>query len=138
MDEAGLRELAKTMAGGKEIPDAPTHPDHNPKEFDLYKVDYNWVDRCVSIKELKKAIQALDEDRGFPDLLMHCQKRMKVLDPKYLTEAEKNYVSASTEKEANDDILDFLSSQNEHDQALKRESNKENIENKSIFSNAAK
>ncbi len=38
-------------------------------DYDLQRVDFEWVGKTEDKKELGKAIEALREDGGFPDLL---------------------------------------------------------------------
>ena len=76
--------------------------------FDLYKVDYNWVAKETSKRELKGAYNALKEDGGFPDLLMAVTKRLKVVDPKFKTAEDFNNYTAADEREANEDVMAFL------------------------------
>ena len=45
--------------------------------FDLYKVDYKWIEKETNRKELRGAYNALKEDRGFPDLLAAVTKKLK-------------------------------------------------------------
>lgn len=56
--------------------DAGDPRDRRPT-FDLYKVDFKWVEKETSKKELKGAYKALLEDKGFPDLLEAVKKRLK-------------------------------------------------------------
>ena len=59
--------------------------------YDLNKVDYDWVAKQTNVKELKKAYEALEIDACFPDLLKTCGERICELDPKFkrVMEGEK-------------------------------------------------
>lgn len=65
-------------------------PRDRKSTYDLYKVDYPWVDKQTSKKELKMAYFALKEDGGFPDLMRHTLKKLKSLDPNFKTEEDFN------------------------------------------------
>ena len=52
-------------------------PRNRKHKFDIYKVDYAWVDKETSKKELKAAWNCLKEDGGFPDLQAYVLKRLK-------------------------------------------------------------
>ena len=73
--------------------------DRRPK-FDLYKVDFNWVAKETSKKELKGAYYALLEDKGYPDLLKAVRDRLKTLDPKFKTAEDFNNVTPAEEAAA--------------------------------------
>lgn len=62
----------------------------------------------------------MKEDGGFPDLTDYCLKRLKVLDPKFKTEADFNNYTPAEERAANDDVLDFLNDMNKADSQLRR------------------
>lgn len=78
------------------------------KEFDLYKVDYDWIDKQNAKKELRLAHAALKADGYFTDLIKHCEKRMKELDPAFHTQEEKDYVDPVEAKAAMSDVTSFL------------------------------
>ena len=69
--------------------------------FDLYKVDYKWIEKETSKRELKGAYKALTEDGGFPDLLKAVVKRLKVVDPSFRTAEDFNNYTPADEAEAN-------------------------------------
>lgn len=83
--------------------------------FDLYKVDFKWVAKETSRKELKGAFRALTEDKGYPDLLKAVVKRLKEIDPKFKTSDDFNKYTPQDEKLANEDVLAFLDDMNEAD-----------------------
>mmetsp|Transcript_8207 Transcript_8207/g.11367 ORF Transcript_8207/g.11367 Transcript_8207/m.11367 type:complete len:97 (-) Transcript_8207:3235-3525(-) len=58
-------------------PEATGDPRDRRPTFDLYKVDFKWVEKETSKKELKGAYRALAEDRGFPELLAAVKKKLK-------------------------------------------------------------
>jgi hypothetical protein len=41
-------------------------------DFDLNKIDFDWIEKNSDVKELKKAYRALEIDGFFPDLLKAC------------------------------------------------------------------
>ena len=73
--------------------------DRKPK-FDIYKVDYAWVAKETSKKELRGAYHALKEDNGFPDLLKAVRDRLKVVDPSFKTTEDFNNYTHEEEREA--------------------------------------
>ena len=89
--------------------------------FDLYKVDYKWIEKETSRRELRGAYRALTEDGGFPDLLKACIKRLKVIDPNFKTKEDFNNYTPADEAEANDDVMAFLDQMNEADKKLRGE-----------------
>ena len=95
--------------------------DRKPK-YDLYKVDYKWVDNQKDKRELRAAYQALKEDGGFPDLMNHTLKRLKVVDPKFKTTEDFNNYTAEEERAANEDVLAFLEQMNESDKKIRGDS----------------
>lgn len=64
------------------------------EKFDIYKVDYPWVEKCADKREMRLAYEAMKEDGGFPDLTRACLLKLKQLDPKFKTEDDfNNYTS---------------------------------------------
>jgi hypothetical protein len=91
----------------------------NIKAYDIYKVDYDWVDQCLDKKELKLAHAALKADGYFKDLWKHVEKRIKVLEPAYKTEEEKQYVDPVAKTAADDDVMSFFKSAGHQDDKLR-------------------
>ena len=107
--------------------------------FDLYKVDYPWIAKETSKRELKGAYKALTEDGGFPDLLKAVVKRLKVVDPNFRTAEDFNNYTPADEAEANQDVLAFLDQMNEADKKLRGDDVQTNKKNKSaIFDEGAR
>lgn len=52
-------------------------------DFDLNKVDYNWIEKTKNLKDLKQAYDALELDGYFPDLHRKCGERIASLDPSF-------------------------------------------------------
>lgn len=102
-------------------PETMGDPRDRKPTFDLYKVDYNWIAKQTSKKELRGAYKALLEDKGFPDLLKACIKRLKEVDPKFKTQEDFNNYTPQEEAEANDDVMAFLDKMNEADKKLRGE-----------------
>ena len=48
----------------------------NKSQFDLKRVDYDWIEKTINVKDLKKAYDALEEDGYFPDLLKVCGEKI--------------------------------------------------------------
>lgn len=59
-------------------------------------------------KELSKAIEALKEDGGFPDLLRAAEKRLGELDPSFKSRQAAQHVSPEARNAASEDIASFL------------------------------
>ena len=100
-------------------PDMTGDPRDRRPKFDLYKVDFNWVAKETSKKELKGAYYALLEDKGYPDLLKAVRDRLKTLDPKFKTAEDFNNVTPAEEAAANEDVLAFLDQMNETDKKIR-------------------
>jgi hypothetical protein len=47
------------------------------QDFDINKVDPEWIKNQKSKKELKAALSALKEDGNFIELIKICEKRLK-------------------------------------------------------------
>jgi hypothetical protein len=109
--EAGSKDGGPPSAG------APDTRKTKPGEkFDIYKCDYPWVDAQTDKREMRLAYECMKEDGGFPDLTDYCLKKLRELDPKFKTTADFNNYTADEAKEANDDVLSFLSDMNKADQ----------------------
>lgn len=87
--------------------------------FDLYKVDYKWVESQTSKKELKGAYNELIRDGGYPDLLKAVENRLRVIDPKFRTSKDYNNYTAEDERVANEDVLAFLDEMNTADKKIR-------------------
>jgi len=44
--------------------------------YDITKIDYEFIEWCTDKKELKKGLAALIEDAGFPDLVWAVKERL--------------------------------------------------------------
>ena len=124
-DLTALENLAKTMGP---MSQQTTPQGGNAKyktkpgeKFDIYKVDYPWIDGCDDKRECRLAWQALTEDGGFPDLANYCKAKLKKLDPKFKLPEDFNKFTPEEEKAANKDVLSFLSDMENADKKLKRE-----------------
>ena len=120
----------------------PTKEERNRKgNFDLNKVDYDWIEKTTDKKELYGAYDALEIDGYFPDLLRACGERICKLDPTFRRrfEGEKKMTSEET-KAANEDLYSFLEGVNQTDQTLRglsKGADPSNKENNSLFGNQA-
>ena len=63
-----LDALSKVF--GQEAKPDPTSTGKTKKgeKFDIFKVDYPWVEKCQDKREMRLAYEAMLEDGGFPDL----------------------------------------------------------------------
>lgn len=102
------------------------HRDRKPT-YDIYKVDYKWVDNETSKKELRLAFEALKEDGGFPDLQKYVLKKLKQVNPNYKTAEDFNNYTPEDERRANDDVNDFFDKMNEADNKLRGDSGSSTI-----------
>ena len=55
-------------------------PRNRKIDFDIGKVDYEWVAACTDKKELHKAYAAMMEDGGFPDLERTMKEKLMEID----------------------------------------------------------
>ena len=62
-------------------------PRNRKHKFDIYKIDYAWIDKETSKKELRGAYNCLKDDGGFPDLQKYCLAKLKQVDKNF-----KNYI----------------------------------------------
>ena len=100
--------------------------------FDIYKVDYKWIENEKSKKELRGAYHALKEDNGFPDLLNAVKKKLKQVDPNFKTPEDFNNYTPEEERAAQDDVMAFLDEMNEADKKIKGDAGP-NARSKAIF-----
>ncbi len=89
------------------------------QKFDIFKVDYPWIEACTDKREMRLAYESLKEDAGFPDLTATCLKKLKQLDPKFKTESDFNNYTPKEADEANADVLAFLSTMEKNDRKLR-------------------
>ena len=120
-----MQALAQTIAptqGAKRI-------------FNINKVDFQWVANQTSVKELKAAMHALEEDGGFDHLLQAVIKRLKEVDTSFKTAADYNNYTFEEEKKANEDVLAFLDEMAANDRKIKEEvsASAGNQNNQAIF-----
>jgi hypothetical protein len=111
-------------------------------DYDLQKVDFDWVEKTEDRKELGKAIEALREDGGFPDLLRACEHRLAVLDPAFKRKLDSmKPVSYEAKREIDNEINSFFEDMNKVDRRLingrgdnvfEGQENKQGRSNKSI------
>lgn len=94
-------------------------PRDKKSAFDIYKVDYEWIEKCKDKKELKKAIAALEDDGGFPDLVHACKLKLGELDPSMRRLLNQKPVSYEEKAEIDADLNKFLDAANQDDEALK-------------------
>ena len=99
----------------------PTAEERNPKSnFDLNKVDYEWIAKMTDKKELIQAFEALEIDGYFPELQKACGERICELDPKFRRRLEGDKKLSSEEQKAvNDDLYSFLETMQQTDTSLR-------------------
>ena len=133
MTPQDMKSFAETIAPKVDDDDQPDNTDaynHPPSglsgdprdrkpTFDLYKVDYDWVKKQTSKKELKGAYHALKEDNGFPDLLAAVRQRLKEVDPSFKTTEDFNNYTPAEAAAANDDVNAFLDQMRETDNKIR-------------------
>lgn len=96
------------------------HQGKKKTNFDLNKIDYEWIAQSSNVKELKQAYEALDIDGYFPDLKRACGERIATLDPKFRRVIDGDAkMSAADTKEINDDLLNFFEDMSKTDQQLR-------------------
>ena len=95
-------------------------PTSKGDKFDIYKVDYNWINTQTNKRELRLAFDSIKTDGGFPDLLKCIRDRLRVVDPKFKTTEDFNTgISTEYAKEVNSDVLAFLKQAKENDEKLR-------------------
>ena len=104
------------MAAVKTVQDARDRT----TDYDLQRVDFSWVSKTEDRKELAKAIEALKEDAGFPQLLTTAEQRLAELDPAFKRKLDSMLPVSMDQKSAIDaDINSFLKDQDRVDKKLK-------------------
>ena len=144
--QAFAESIAPKVPDPDDNADAYNHPptgksSGDPRDkkstYDLWKVDYPWVDKQTSKRELKHAYMALKEDGGFPDLLKHVLKKLKSLDPNFKTEADFNNYTPQDAEDANNDVMAFLDEMNETDKKIRGDgANGSKSQGKEIFADS--
>ena len=92
-----------------------TDPRERKIDYDLQRVDFEWVKKTEDRKELSKALAALKEDTGFPHLTEAVEKRLAELDPAFKRKLESMNISAETMNAVSQDISEFLDDINKMD-----------------------
>jgi len=92
--------------------------------IDLNRVDYDWVAKQTTIKDLKLAYDELEIDGCFPDLRRVVGEKMVDLDPRCARQVfgEKK-VTEAEQAEIDEDMLSFLNNMNSQDSRLKASKN---------------
>ena len=73
--------------------DPSDHRDHKNFNYDLNKLDFEWVAKTEDKRELHKAYNTLKDDAGFPDLMKSVEDKLKTLDPAFKRKIEGGRVS---------------------------------------------
>ena len=112
----------------------PGDPRERMSNFDLNKVDYDWIAKTSNVKELRGAYEALELDGYFPDLQRACGERILELtdDPAFRRRLHgEKKISAAEEKAVTEDLFSFLEEQSKTDSQLRDLGNRdrENQEN---------
>lgn len=108
-------------------------PRDRKSDYDLGRVDFDWVEKTEDKKELAKALEALREDGGFPHLTEAVEKRLASLDPVFKRRMDSQNVSAETKAAVAEDIQSFLNDIQKMDKKLSRETYEREEQEKDIF-----
>lgn len=57
-------------------------PRTTKSDFDILKVDFEWVEKTDKPKELQRALKALKQEGGYESLERAVQEKLESLDPK--------------------------------------------------------
>lgn len=75
------------------------HSDRPKKHnFDINKIDYDWIEKTNKVKELKLAYDALEEDGYFMDLLRKLGEKIVTLDPSFARRIDSGATKISAEE----------------------------------------
>ena len=94
-------------------------PTATGEKFDIYKVDYTWIEKQNNKRELRLAYETIKEDGGYPELLRAVREKLKSVDPSFKTTEDFNNYTSEYAREVNNDVLAFLRQANETDQKLR-------------------
>ena len=108
-------------------------PRDRKSDYDLGRIDFDWVEKTEDKKELSKALEALREDGGFPHLTEAVEKRLASLDPAFKRRMESQNVSQEVKSAVAEDIQSFLDDIQKMDQKLSRETYEREEKEKDIF-----
>lgn len=115
------------------------HVEGRPRKynFDINKIDYDWIAKTSKLSELKLAYNALEEDGYFPDLLRTLGERIVSLDPAFARRIDAGVAQVSAEEAAalNSELNDFFADAAKTDEQLRGALPRDDAENSSIFSN---
>lgn len=89
------------------------------EKFDIYKVDYRWIELQNDKRELRLAYEAVKADGGFPDLLLAVREKLRVVDPSFKTSEDFNNYTREYADEVNNDVLNFLRQAKQNDEKLR-------------------
>ena len=112
----GAGEDAQPASGYGQMTGDPRDRKH---KFDIFKIDYKWVDNETSKKELKGAYNCLKDDGGFPELQAYVLKKLKQVDKTFKVTEDFNNATPEEVAAANNDVLDFLNQASETDKKLR-------------------
>ncbi|CAG9311003.1 unnamed protein product [Blepharisma stoltei] len=75
-------------------------------DFDILKVDFEWVEKTDKPKELQKALKALKQEGGFEALENAIQAKLESLDPKF--KKPTNEASSEEMKKLSEDLEEWM------------------------------
>ncbi|CAH3194909.1 unnamed protein product [Porites evermanni] len=113
---------------------------HTKSGIPIEHLDYRYVEGCKNAKELEKILKVLrsGEEGVYPDLIEFTEERLKKVNPKSKSLRKENPIktyhdlSASEEQEITDDLQEWMTSINQADKSLKKESQTGVIDNDSL------
>lgn len=96
--------------------DEPKQQEAPRAKFDIYKIDYDWIEKTTSKKDLRLAHETLVEDNGYPDLLKTLENRLMEVDPTFKKKMEANVkLDYEQQRVIDKDIFDFIDDINKTD-----------------------
>ncbi|CAH3190861.1 unnamed protein product [Porites evermanni] len=113
---------------------------HTKSGIPIEHLDYRYVEGCKNAKELEKILKVLrsGEEGVYPDLIEFTEERLKKVNPKSKSLRKENPIktyhdlSASEEQEITDDLQEWMTSINQADKSLKKESQTGVIDNDNL------
>ena len=101
----------------------------NQSKIDINRIDYEWVNKTSSVKELHEAYKCLEDDGGyFPELSDHVGKKLASLDPSFAHRFNRPEVTAAEQAAVDGELNDFFENFKKIDRSLQQDG-KENIFN---------
>ena len=81
----------------------------NNERLEINMIDFDWVEKQTKANRLRKGLKLLEDDGGyFPDLMRCIKDRLKLVDPKYITDEQRVEIDKQNQGIAIECVDEFL------------------------------